>query len=594
MTNNEEINKELNKLPKHIRDKIRINPELNGLIESDFHKHIINNPEIQQLEKSLKQGGVDDISLYDMGVKRNVNGFNCIVLEPGIKIYKTIPGFATEEQIYQYCESSNNLPSWWGNKYIAYAYSRSIWSCMVVYDIVKEIVLIDMFDEHNIYKLIELLNEQNMFACIQYLHYSNGYKITLSKQIMHMHDISDMNNIWVFDRIFNPKNTFMYRNINNVNNLNPLVAYRDYHINIIFRKILCNMRSIDGFIKQQIKSTVDIFGAYLLEEIILKSISINQKCKFNRDDKLCWVNWTLKDVVKNKYAGIISSIRISRLYDIKQLHINNNFELLKFYISNNSKLLQLRECKHILSYNVHSFKNLNVCIERDDNIKLIIDVIYNCSKKLELIILQEVKFYEHQKKIYDMFSNAGFKYIYTCANGSPLETFVNNMYIMVLSKTDIQCQQIDCTIDTYDYFENLIEYKKHQITNRNMLLMHTKYGKICSVHLEIGIPELYIWNSKSISDNELLKKNNSTIRIDQLKKIVTYDPDIIIGDFNFTIHDPEYKYMIKNNYICNNSNNEKSTIWNRVDHCFSKKAMSKNELIQCNYSDHLPLLQPIK
>jgi len=77
-----------------------------------------------------------------------------------------------------------------------------------------------------------------------------------------------------------------------------------------------------------------------------------------------------------------------------------------------------------------------------------------------------------------------------------------------------------------------------------------------------------------------------------IDKILVYQSDIIIGDFNFTLNDEEAKYLQNKNYFSQNYKKQNSTPLNRTDHCFIKnKFIGKNTLLKCNYSIHLPMLQ---
>jgi endonuclease/exonuclease/phosphatase family metal-dependent hydrolase len=72
-----------------------------------------------------------------------------------------------------------------------------------------------------------------------------------------------------------------------------------------------------------------------------------------------------------------------------------------------------------------------------------------------------------------------------------------------------------------------------------------------------------------------------------------------MGDFNFEKNSDENKFLNDNNYSLLNNDNENSTPYNRCDHIYYYKTSSKsieylnNFLINCNYSDHLPLFQEI-
>ena len=110
------------------------------------------------------------------------------------------------------------------------------------------------------------------------------------------------------------------------------------------------------------------------------------------------------------------------------------------------------------------------------------------------------------------------------------------------------------------------------------------------VHLNIG----YRLKRFNENLNKLIIKFNSYLRIEELKKIIKYNPNMIIGDFNFEVNSYENIFLKKNNYYLMDNNNDNSTPYNRVDHIYyNKNTKLHNYLIKCNYSDHLPLFQEI-
>ena len=61
-----------------------------------------------------------------------------------------------------------------------------------------------------------------------------------------------------------------------------------------------------------------------------------------------------------------------------------------------------------------------------------------------------------------------------------------------------------------------------------------------------------------------------------LEKILYHNPDILIGDFNFTLEDDETKFLIAKKYFPQNTDINNSTPYNRVDHCFIKNKKPNN------------------
>ena len=89
--------------------------------------------------------------------------------------------------------------------------------------------------------------------------------------------------------------------------------------------------------------------------------------------------------------------------------------------------------------------------------------------------------------------------------------------------------------------------------------------RIAFIHLEPGIVKTI--NLEDV--NKYIEELNTKVRIKMLDKILQHNPDVIIGTFNFTLTDPETKYLISKKHYPQN-NTSYSTINKRFDHCFIK------------------------
>ena len=127
---------------------------------------------------------------------------------------------------------------------------------------------------------------------------------------------------------------------------------------------------------------------------------------------------------------------------------------------------------------------------------------------------------------------------------------------------------------------------------RSCLIVKYKSINILAVHLEIGKAFHHL------PINEYRKKiesDNTKDRIIQLDQLLKNDIDVIIGDFNFTPIDPEFKWLLGNQFkYCNDLT--QTTPFNRTDMVFIKDKINNinNKSISCNYSDHLPIITEIK
>ena len=267
----------------------------------------------------------------------------------------------------------------------------------------------------------------------------------------------------------------------------------------------------------------------------------------------------------------------------------------------------------------------------------IIKLINYYKNNLDIISFQEMSFIDNNSFNYFYKSiKDKFPYYYNCSNGNDTDynydynvnnnqyindindindseykntqnnilsifVFTNKKYKFEIIKLQLTFKEMNYINKKYNlkYRSKTIQYRNKTI--RNIILLYTEYGKIAFVHLEIGLRCVY--DNKL---NMLIKKLNSEVRIIMLKKILLHNPDILIGDMNFTLNDLETKFLNKNKYYQQNTDEQNSTPYNRVDHCFIKKRinnkddkiknkiMNNNTLLKCNYSDHLPMFQNLE
>jgi len=173
---------ELKQLDKNIKDKIILNKEIDGPINNDFYKYI-NNKEIYDLEMEMRNGCIDEKSIYDESEKIVINGYNCIKIKQNYDIYKSFNGFITYNQFNKYLNNNITKPSWFASKYVVYIRSRFTWGGIVSYKTIKEMILIDYFDKSNLEKLyneiIKIKEEKIRNYLEKEIKYLTGYNITL-------------------------------------------------------------------------------------------------------------------------------------------------------------------------------------------------------------------------------------------------------------------------------------------------------------------------------------------------------------------------------------------------------------------------------
>jgi endonuclease/exonuclease/phosphatase family metal-dependent hydrolase len=589
---------EINELPESIQKRIILNYPPPLLITNNFPQVIGNGPGIQNIERELNEGCVHKKSLYNISKSAIVDGFNVRVIPKGTNIYKTFQGFLTWDAIYNYANNNKNKPSWLGNKYLCYSIAKSDWGSVVSFKCVEDIVLIDYFNKNNIQKIINLLEkEKNSENIIYLLKMASGYNISLKEQILFYEKEylkkGRWSKIWIYTKPMFNKNSYAYCDPRYVEGFNPIGAIIGIHGNDIkiFEKILSQFKNIDGIIREQIQSSVDIGGVFYHEEFLLKGHTFD-KLVFDSDDPLCWVNWKIPDLLIPK-NGIHIKYSVSLIHSSGLQSGNENFKLVRFYLNNYPNLKKING-KYILSYNVHNFKNLNNDISIKNNIENIIKFIKFYRKNIKILIFQEVYWQSETLKNYfeDKLKKMKFTNIYYSYNGSNGSNILNCALLMVCCKPNVitsgEIRKINNTLQSSDCEKNIqCKNNAYPTENREQILINTKYGLLCFIHLHIGFRRILL---------EQIGDTNSSIRKYDLSRIINYNPDMIIGDFNFTTQDPEYEYLKSNGYLTYKSN-ENSTPYNRVDHVMYKDTQKmknkKNFLVKINYSDHLPMFQEL-
>ena len=311
-----------------------------------------------------------------------------------------------------------------------------------------------------------------------------------------------------------------------------------------------------------------------------------------------------KILEKRKDKKIMMDFKII-MYDKTFINENNKFKLFLYYLKNQLVIKNIKK-KYFMSYNVNRFDNFITDI--DKNFFSVIDLIKQYSNNLKFVLLIECPFDKIDiitKKLKLLYN---FNYnVNNSDNNTKLLLLSNSKYINDIKSVSIflsSDELIEITITTITNLDKPLQtkYSKYytennnynNITifskiNKNIIILYTNYGSIACVHLEYGI-----YNKYNIEETEIINKINSQIRIKMIDKILIYQPDIIIGDFNFTLDDEEAKYLESKNYFSQKYTKQKSTPLNRTDHCFIKNEfIGKNTMLKCNYSIHLPMLQTL-
>lgn len=272
-------------------------------------------------------------------------------------------------------------------------------------------------------------------------------------------------------------------------------------------------------------------------------------------------------------------IKISKIFG------KNNDRLIKFYNDNIDNTLNYKKKGNnllICSYNVHGWCNINEDIDDIDNFNNIINLFKNCD--FDLIVLQEVctSGVINFDMIWNKFKEIGFIDFHISPNGGCFLSNKSSDYLIIFSKKKFK-------------FSETIDVTKFSFVRKCSVIVYDNI-KILAVHLEIGkrFHHLVEGDKKRIN----IIKFNTNIRLKQLSDILKAHSDIniIIGDFNFTPYDVEFKYLLSLGFeFCGDYKN--TTPYNKTDMIFiknNKVNVIENISIKCNYSDHIPILCELK
>jgi len=541
---------------------------------------LINSDYVTKLHSKLDNCYND--SIYNNSIKTvDENGNKIVIIKNNSNIFKANGGFICPSRSRLYLNDNKQSLYWYSNKYMVYSLNASIWGGINVLRTTNELKLFDYFDKDNIEKLINFIKEyypDNSDKYIENIKYITGYELTLANHKNLIKKKSGWVEIWTMDKI-NTKYSLSHEcNIKKEADIMPVfygVRYHYYLETVIMKDIYLNFLkkyNLDGFIKKSIYTAfADIDGIYH-EEIILPGYTILNKTVENLKHPLYWINWNLPFNLPK--TGLIMNSGLPTACG------NIHFNQIKFYLENTKceyvNTLKDKNILSILTYNVHSFININKDIYRKTNYFNIKKLVYGANT--DIILLQEVFIHPnlHNKYIDDQ-KRKGYNII-TSPNGLPRKQ--NRLFIVNLTKHPIvNPKKFDMTV--YKYV-------------RTCIISVIKGIKIAHVHLEMGYPEYrYLKGSKVRNDME---KINIDMRLDQLNNILDNKPDVIVGDFNFSYNDPEADFLREKGYI--NSGSKKSTnpYGTRTDMCFvkiDKVKIVSTETIQCNYSDHNPVVYNI-
>ena len=551
----------------------------------EYMKHI---PEVLELERKLDEGCQKKLLSDDFGT-RVVDGYECVVIPTGTKLYKTTPGFVTSKMYSKYISGRKSAdPSWFTSDIAAYAIAISSWSSINAYKLKKELVLFDFHNEGNLLKIFDICDKNGEIGkeVKNHIILRIGYKYDLKKRLQTYSDsYNRWKEIWYFPSVLIPE-----RGIGPCKaelpppNMMPAsgIGFDIELTTEMFRMLAPAMENIDGMIKKPMRSYLHINGYFQIEELAIRFKALQDgDIVLDETDPLCWKNWKLGFDVGEEGISLGAISNKVTAIDVRDY----DFKVSKFMIFNKFDQDKLPSIKSpaVFAYNVHGYISLDNNIKIEDNVRNISDMLTIVLKKYDIKIFAIL---EHDDEIYPKIPE---RYIKICEvkNGSRIKSNKQSKIIVFGDKKY--------------HHKKIIPHDtpgaQHAPKNREGAMIF--YGKISVlfVHLEIGIQ---IGMGKF---DDSSPKYNSYIRIEGLKSFLKHSPDIIIGDFNFTIDDEEHQFLIRSGYVLMDKTNENSTPYNRVDHAYYKKISESkifkgstpdgSYLIPNNFSDHFINLAPV-
>jgi len=603
----------LKDLPQDIYDKIIINNNFNGLSNNSNFNKIVNNIKCDKLEDIIKSGCINKKSLYELGDKIIQNGFNCIKLNKGLKLYRFHTGFLTNDKINQLLYDRHTCCYLLYSKYLAYSYARLCFGGITCYELSNDIILLDLFNYDNIKIIINLFYKytevntnlhylSNLSNITEFFKYMTGFDVTLNEQIIYFNKLyNNRSHIFIYDKITSNNYNNIYKNIYYETKLNIYNIRRDdtpymfRYLNYIFLIVLNNYIKIDGIILKQVFSQLSDNGLYDHEQIFMKPESQLKNLIYNHKNKLNWTNWNITDFNINKYINIMIQIHYVDKSN-GSLSNNNDFKLLLDYykyplnyinIKNNITQLYSSNKKYFLSYNIDNLFYLNGLDRYDNVINKIIKLIRKINKftnnNLDYIYLLNTNtFFKYYFEVIKLrLYKINYHFIYHINNNNLLICKYNSNvkmdYINIFNDFD------KTIIDYFNYpYYDIYYHIKNRINYKNdLFLLDYLDKKILFYNFIYPISYHNIkLNDKAIQFIYDFNNNMITKEIDQLNK---YNPDIIICNLKTDKFD---KYGYKLGKSINNIDNHINV--------YSKYDINDNYYIEySNLFQHLPLLSSL-
>jgi endonuclease/exonuclease/phosphatase family metal-dependent hydrolase len=524
----------------------------------------------------------------------NINDKNDITLDvsAGEYIFKGTRDYITIENESKFLENADTLqPFWFGSKIVGYSYSKTYKGGLNAYKFKKDsrlFIINDIRNEKIIIDAVHALTDKDLSVIkhtkqeiLDSIRIKYGYDCNIGYQIQYIQKYTKYPFLWIARYVnktaYRPE-IYKYRNKR---------VYGAGKLDRVFGRFMCNFCSKNNYIGycSLYNYTVFYSQGVLGDEIVI----CDQKENLLRDiqHELDWYQWKkflpfdienkiFKNYIFNPSFHNKKFLGVFKQYFDNQMDNDRNKNILKIIKKSSPKF-------KFMTLNVHSFisSNLNdTFIDVVNKLKLLLDTF-----NIDMCVLEEFSSYTYDDDLF--FENTFTNYNILKSNniGNKKDRFFGNV---ILAKDIIYNHKMI----TLPNMKNkpLRNAMLFSIKNKNVYEI-----KFIATHLEIG--DRYTERSGSFRDHaqivEIYVKNVDT-RVSQLNTIIKYNPDIILGDMNFTNDDPEYKKTIKNTLYEDTMKEEYPTLFNceRVDFIFNKNKKIKCDsyVVSYPYSDHLPVI----
>ena len=518
-------------------------------------------PVYEKILKILQKLNNNEMKIkYSLMSKYKSDGNN-FILTKGNYIYKGTKYFYKPEEEEQFLKDSPL--GYYGDKYVAYFYARRYCGGLQVYKLNRDIKLFNVTNDDNIKLILKMIIKEFTLGKSDKIFFDNttykefykaikvkyGVEINKYYQAYNLAKYTNFNDIWLY---YPDQNYFL-------NNFDQ--SYTGWYFGAGKIDRVC-AKGIMLLIKDKfdgITSKSGFYSPYLstsTELIIWNQDKILKRRPNHKYDAMQFI----KKLFFNPFE-----INFNTIY----ANNNKNFKMIKFYLNHKLDLSKVNISSkpndiRIMSLNVHNFNSINLNDTKSFILQTILDI---CDKlSIDICCLQE--YFDHTFEI------ESSKYSYIKSD--------KHYGLVILYKKGLPIQNIN-------HFK--LPNEKFFKQKRFGLMFELYDKKYIMTHLEIG-KRFHDRSGSMVYAKELYEiiMFNSKLRINQLNEILKYNPDYIIGDFNFTPLDQEYTYLTKTKNYCTKLVDYTTPHNTQVDFIFSKTDVKLISRLNFQYSDHLPIV----